>query len=222
MISSIKNFFGGILSFLIGLFGGKKSQEDKPGLKAAEKPAAKNQKRSGYFMELDESEDTQLVNSVQAAKDAALKTLESAKNATSKTLESAKDATSKTLETAKDGAAKAIGTAKDTTSKTLESATPAKSNKPEPVAAAKSTKKEAAKTPEPAAAAQAAKVELIQTAEAVKAVPAKPPSDNGQKPAETTFAPKYLAPTSSSNSRRRPGPNMNPFLDMARQVKTPG
>lgn len=37
---------------------------------------------------------------------------------------------------------------------------------------------------------------------------------------ETTFAPKYLIPTASSG-RRRPGPSMDTFRDMARQVKTP-
>lgn len=36
---------------------------------------------------------------------------------------------------------------------------------------------------------------------------------------ESTFAPKYLIPT-ASNSRRRPGPSMEMFKDMARQVKT--
>jgi hypothetical protein len=42
-------------------------------------------------------------------------------------------------------------------------------------------------------------------------------------PAETTFAPKYLAPSAtSSNGRRRPGANMASFLEMARTVKTPG
>ncbi|HEY9834458.1 MAG TPA: hypothetical protein V6D26_28165 [Stenomitos sp.] len=38
--------------------------------------------------------------------------------------------------------------------------------------------------------------------------------------ATSTFAPNYLMPTPSS-SRRRPGPNMEMFRDMARQVKTP-
>ena len=94
---------------------------------------------------------------------------------------------------------------------------------PEPAAAAKS---EPAKTPE-AAAAQPVKVELVQTAKGVKAEPAKPakatPATASQTPTETTFAPKYLSPSSAtSNGRRRPGPSMNPFLDMARQVKTPG
>lgn len=37
---------------------------------------------------------------------------------------------------------------------------------------------------------------------------------------EMTFAPKYLMPTASSG-RRRPGPSMDTFRDMARQVKTP-
>ncbi len=38
--------------------------------------------------------------------------------------------------------------------------------------------------------------------------------------ATSTFAPNYLMPT-PTNSRRRPGPNMEMFRDMARQVKTP-
>jgi hypothetical protein len=38
-------------------------------------------------------------------------------------------------------------------------------------------------------------------------------------PTETNFATKYLIPT--NNPRRRPGANMNSFLDMARQIKTP-
>lgn len=37
--------------------------------------------------------------------------------------------------------------------------------------------------------------------------------------AQLTFAPNYLLPT-PSNRRRRPGPSMNMFLDMARQAKT--
>ena len=37
---------------------------------------------------------------------------------------------------------------------------------------------------------------------------------------KSTFAPNYLMPT-PTNSRRRPGPNMDMFRDMARQVKTP-
>ncbi|MBW4645318.1 MAG: hypothetical protein KME23_20380 [Goleter apudmare HA4340-LM2] len=57
-------------------------------------------------------------------------------------------------------------------------------------------------------------------AEPVKAAPA---SVAKKTPTETTFAPKYVAASvSSSNGRRRPGANMNAYLDMARQVKTPG
>jgi len=93
----------------------------------------------------------------------------------------------------------------------------------EPVATAK-TANQSLQNPEPAASAQAAKVELVQTAEGLKAEPAKRASSspaastNGQNQTETTFAPKYLIrPARKSSSSR-----MNPFLDMARQVKTPG
>jgi len=73
--------------------------------------------------------------------------------------------------------------------------------------------------------AQAAKVELVQTAEGLKAEPKRASSSpaastNGQNQTETTFAPKYLIPSASSKSRRRQV--QVSFLDMARQVKTPG
>ena len=178
MVGFFKNLLSGILSFFVGLLRGKKAQEDKPSIKAAAdkakelpgKVTGKTRRRSGYFMELDESEETP---------------------------------------------AKANQSANGAVAKTPVAATATKSGKEEP-----------AKTEtEAAASTQSAKVELVQTAEGVTAVPAekKPAaSKNGQTPTETTFAPKYLAPTGSSNSRRRPGPSMNPFLDMARQVKNPG
>jgi hypothetical protein len=183
-IKTIRNLLGDILSFFVGLFGGKKSQENQPSIKAGEnqtpgtakeipgKVTGKSRRRSGYFMELDEAEETKPVNGHKPAHAEAAKA-------------------------------------------------------PQPVAAVQPAKAQPAKTPEPAAAASAAsKVELVQTAKGVKAEPVKSKpapaaSTNGQNQTETTFAPKYLVP-SSSNSRRRPGPNMNPFLDMARQVKTPG
>lgn len=72
----------------------------------------------------------------------------------------------------------------------------------------------------PAAKAEPAKVAKASVTEeptkAIKAEPAKPAAST-----ETTFAPKYLMP-SYSNGRRRPGVNMNTYMDMARQVKVPG
>jgi hypothetical protein len=166
MFGFIKNLFNGILSFLTGLFGGKKAQEKLPSSGANK---AKNRKPSGYFMEL-----------------------------------------------AEEVGAKPADTQKTTSSTTVKT--------PEPVAASPVEKsQEKANTN-----GQGAKVELVQTAQGVKAEPVKPTKSpladtNGQKPTDPTFAPKYLNPTSnSSNSRRRPGPNMNPFLDMARQVNNPG
>jgi hypothetical protein len=113
----------------------------------------------------------------------------------------------------------------------------AKAKAPEPVAT-KAVKAPAATVASAPASSQAAptnnqpvkaeQVELVQTAKGLKAEPAKPAkpakasADSNGKAAETsTFAPKYLIP-SASNSRRRPGANMSSFLDMARQVKTPG
>ncbi|MEH2467317.1 hypothetical protein [Nostoc sp.] len=76
--------------------------------------------------------------------------------------------------------------------------------------------------------AKPADVTLVQTAEGLKVEPGKNAKAAAAKvlkeePKETTFAPKYLAPSAtSSNGRRRPGANMSAYLDMARQVKKPG
>lgn len=200
MIGSIKKLLSGILSFFVGLLRGNKSQ-DKPSLegaanelgdKAKELPGKVTGKTRRRSGYFMELEDED-PNPLQAVK-------QSANGIAAKISESVTN----TAKTVKEEVAKT------------------------PVAtAAKPAKNESTKTPETAATTQAANVELIQDAEGVMAVPAKrekspAASTNGQTPTETTFAPKYLAPDTSSNSRRRPGPSMNPFLDMARQVKTPG
>jgi hypothetical protein len=99
---------------------------------------------------------------------------------------------------------------------------------PEPVAAVATQAKEVAsasakavKATKPAKKAQEAKtVENGKVAAEVTPTPAPTPAKL-PTPTETTFAPKYLAPSSTSNGRRRPGANMNSYLEMARQVKKP-
>jgi hypothetical protein len=224
MISFIKNLFSGILSFFIGLFGGKKSQENQ----------------------------LNATSSVEKLKEATTSSAEKLKEATAKTSSGISSSLTglfndkkpqdqpSTTSTQKPAAATAKNRKRSGYFMELEETEetqPVNDNKPakvaeaktsEPVATAKSAKAEPTKKPESAASAQAAKVELVQTAEGLKAEPAKRASSspaasaNGQNQTETTFAPKYLIPSASSKSRRRPGPSMNPFLDMARQVKTPG
>jgi len=215
MIDSAKKLLTGILSFFVGLFAGKKAQTDKQ-LKSA---PAKTKKRSGYFMELDESEDNILAAPVAAVK----QTVDKAKNAT---VEAAKQVTD-TVKTSEPVAAAKQAVDKAKTSEPVAATKQAvdKAKSSEPVAAAKQAV-DKAKTPEPPVAAKTSKVELVQTAEGLKAELAKPSksvaaNSNGQSKTETTFAPKYLNPANSSNSRRRPGANMTNFLDMASQVKSP-
>lgn len=219
MIGFIKNIFSGILSFFIGLFGGKKSQQNQPSLegdKSAAISAKKKRNRNGYFMELDEAEEMQPAN----VKEQVTQALEPVTAKLNEVAQKAEPIAAKVTEVAQKTAEPVANKAKEVTQKTEEPATVAKSQKAEqPATAAKSTKAE-----EPVTATQAPKVQLEQTAEGVKPVPAKPAATSTiSKPqTETTFAPKYLNPAASSNGRRRPGPNMNSFLDMARQVKTPG
>lgn len=192
MIGFIKKLFSGILSFLVGLFAGKKSE---PQLAPS---SAKGKKSKGYFMELNEDEP-QAVNGTQTIK---------------AELNKAVDKTKELVAAATNSVASEPAKAK---------AEPAKA-KAEPVKASVATVNNQPAKTEATASNPAAKVELVQTAEGVKAEPAKPTkasTASAKTQTETTFAPKYLAPT-STNGRRRPGPNMNTFLDMARQVKTPG
>lgn len=103
--------------------------------------------------------------------------------------------------------------------------------KPEPV---KAESEANAKQPEPAKAAVAtlerpkagdsAPVAEVPSANEKVKIEAQPnppaPVLNGKVGSqnELTFAPKYLTPV-TSNSRRRPGPSLDTFRDMARQVK---
>jgi hypothetical protein len=83
-----------------------------------------------------------------------------------------------------------------------------KPSKKEIAATAKGTKIQAEKKVETP--------KVLNTAEILAAAVAKKP----EVPGEKNFATKYLLANGSS-SRRRPGPNMNGFLEMARTAKTP-
>ncbi len=160
-------------------------------------------KKSGYYLELKEDAEAALDEAKSAASNAK-KAVESAASNTQKAVESTVSNTKKAVESAASNTQKAAQTVTETA--------PAVSN----------GKKSAAAT----AKAKPAEVELVQTAKGVKAQPAKKSKASAasvtpEQPKETTFAPKYLVPT-NSNGRRRPGANMSSFLDMARQVKTPG
>ncbi|MBE9008046.1 hypothetical protein IQ259_24035 [Fortiea sp. LEGE XX443] len=111
--------------------------------------------------------------------------------------------------------------------------TPAQKPAAKPAATSNGTKA-TAKAPEPELKAAPVAEPAKKPAPAAKASnngkvaptePAKAPAAavaTKKEPIETTFAPKYLAPSAStSNGRRRPGANMSSFLDMANQVKTP-
>ncbi|GAB1541571.1 hypothetical protein NUACC21_42420 [Scytonema sp. NUACC21] len=157
-------------------------------------------KKGGYYLELDEAAEV----AQDVAKQAASKTKEVAQSVATKTKEATETATSTIKQATKTAtsngkkASEPAGT--ETQNGTRSAAAPAE--------------------PKPA------KVELVQTANGVKPEPVSPAKAEAakkaiqQQPADTTFAPKYLSVPNNANGRRRPGANMNPFLDMARQVKT--
>ncbi|RCJ18567.1 hypothetical protein A6770_32880 [Nostoc minutum NIES-26] len=193
MFDSIKklitNLINGIVGFVTGLLPGKK-------------------KDNGYYLELDEGRDANLLNS---AKEAAKEVASNAQKAADTVASNAK----KAAETVTSSAKKVADTV---TSDAPTSSQPASLNGTK--TAATKAKAKAGKKTKPA------DVQLVQTAEGLKVEPgknAKAAKAVKEQPKETTFAPKYLAPSAaSSNGRRRPGANMSAYLDMARQAKTPG
>ncbi len=193
MIGFIKNLISGILNFFGGLFRGTKE---------------------GYYMVLDEAADAIPLEQAKQAVSDAKKAVETAASDAKKAVETVTSDTQKAAETVATNTQKAAKTA---TSNTKKAAEKIASNAP----AASNGKKTSPAT----AQAQAVNIELVQTAEGVKAELAKTGKSAAkvlQEPVlDKTFAPKHLAPT-NTNGRRRPGANMSSFLDMAREVKTPG
>ena len=236
MIGFIKNIFNKILSFFIGLIGGRKSQENKPSLASS----AQNLKEATTSSAQKLKEAT--TSSAQKLKEATASSTEKLAESTAKTssgiVSSLTDANGKKQDKPNSKAATAKNRKRSGYFMELDETEEVSNNgshdmvepagktpvvKSEPANNMPVAKSEPAKTPGPVAP-EAPKIELVQTTKGLKAEPVKPAktSANGKNQTETTFAPKYLNPSLSSSSRRRPGPNMNNFLDMARQVKNPG
>jgi hypothetical protein len=94
-------------------------------------------------------------------------------------------------------------------------------------AAAGSQPARAASAPAPVKAEPTAKAEPLAAAPApaktasVKTAPAPAPIAVAAAPVPTGFASNYLTSVGTTMpSRRRPGPSLSPFRDMAKQVKT--
>lgn len=193
----IKKLISGIQGFLGGILG------FITGLLPGKK------KSNGYFLELDEAKD--------AAKDAAKEVASNAKKVAETVTSTVTSNAKKVAETISSEAP--TPSKPDSLNGTKTAA--AKSKAKEKPAKEKSAKEKSAKNPKPA------DVQLVQTAEGLKVEPGKKEKAAAAKvlkeqPTETTFAPKYLAPsTTSTNGRRRPGANMSAYLDMARQIRTP-
>lgn len=101
----------------------------------------------------------------------------------------------------------------------VKSEAPAQKAEPVKAEAAKAQPEPKAQQPEP--------VKMTVASPAPQAAPAATPttaaSNSKVEPQPgLTFSPNNLLPLTTQNSRRRPGPCMSSFLDMARQMKTPG
>jgi len=95
--------------------------------------------------------------------------------------------------------------------------------KPEPAQATKAPEAEAKKPAEnkPAAKAPAAKPAAKPQKAAPSVTPAAASNGKVEPQPGLTFAPNNLLPLKTNSGRRRPGPSMNSFLEMARQMQPP-
>jgi hypothetical protein len=108
--------------------------------------------------------------------------------------------------------------------KSVATALPKKANFPapttpkaiEPVPATEPVTVKAAKPSRTTPFAKSAKAPQLERAKQ----PAPQPVTKVVQPTETNFATRYLMPIASQSDRRRPGPSLNPFIDMAKQVKS--
>ena len=224
MFGFIKNLIAGILGFVVGIVSNKKkgNTEIAPAKKKANtelSPAKK--KGSGYFLELDEAKS---ISPVATVKEAAKEVASNAKKAADTVATETKKAAGSVVTETK----KAAGSVATETKKAADTLTPdAPSNGAKATPSKAKTK--AAKTSKSDAKQENSEVYTngkVKEAEStidLAAAAKKAANEVAKIPTETTFAPKYLSPSAtSSNGRRRPGANMTSFLDMARQVKTPG
>lgn len=152
-------------------------------------------KKKGGFLELDEIED--LKNPGEIAQVAAKVVTQ----AVTEVKEVVTEAVGTTVE--------AVETAVDTTVESVKG----KVGKKDKKETAKKPETKTERTPAPAAPA-------YEQPEWVKVMYKNP--NETQTPAEPAgFATEYQTPTSTT-SRRRPGPSLNKFVNLARQVKKPG
>ena len=89
-----------------------------------------------------------------------------------------------------------------------------------PASAAKAEPAAAAKPPAPAKTKTSAKTQTKPPAKEETKAPAPAMAAASAEPAPTGFASNYLTSVGTAlPRRRRPGPSLSPFLDMAKQVK---
>lgn len=183
------------------MFGLKKLFGTNKDSQSQSHASAKGKKKDGkFFMELDEA-----VDSATSALDSAVGSVTST---VSKVAEEIKAGASEAKEQPAPSQAKKQPAPKP---KEKPATFEEKQNAPAKVTA---TKRQQAKSP---AAPASVLQEKIPTS--VEPVKAEGSNGKGEGIEAVTFAPKYLSPT-TTQPRRRPGPSLEMFKDMARQVKT--
>ncbi|MBE9159420.1 hypothetical protein IQ265_21685 [Nodosilinea sp. LEGE 06152] len=110
--------------------------------------------------------------------------------------------------------------ADDSSQPAIAPSAPAPAAKAEPAAVTKAPAKAAAKAPAKAETKASAKTQAKPTAKKETKAPVPALAAAPAEPVPTGFASNYLTSVGTSMPRRRrPGPSLSPFMDMAKQVK---
>ncbi|MGB3533080.1 MAG: hypothetical protein WBA13_06135 [Microcoleaceae cyanobacterium] len=163
-------------------------------------------KKSDYFLEFDDIKDNKVVEKVtETVTEVAEKVTETAKKVADEAPEKAAKATGKVLD-----AADKVTQTSERKAKTVDETNIAKKEAKAAEANVKTSKQPKTNPPEP---------DLTEsTIEKPAPQQELPPLNSIQKtPEGMTFSTDYLMPK-SNGSRRRPGPSLKMFKDMARQV----
>ncbi|MBW4651794.1 MAG: hypothetical protein KME20_01860 [Kaiparowitsia implicata GSE-PSE-MK54-09C] len=130
-------------------------------------------------------------------------------------IESIKDAAQSAVKTVMDAAEETTPPAKAPAPK-VTAAEDSEASVVQAVAADLTDDLNGSKSSKTAAAAAAASKSVVKES-SVATVKSSP-----ETALDNTFAPKFLISSNTLSSRRRPGPSLSPFLDMAKQMKPQG
>jgi hypothetical protein len=180
----------------------------------------KSKKQNGFYLELKEDITESVNNIVPAVKETVGEKVSAVKETVEEKVSAVKETVEEKVSAVKETVEEKIADNKPTSTKVVEekkNKTPTK-KKAAKKASAKSSEKPSTESNNGQVPQVSSSASYSETPAWVKAMYKK--NTQNEAESETTFATDNLMPL-PNRSRRRPGPSLNMFKDMARQAKTP-